>query len=205
MKKLSLLTLAIAGCICLLNSCALTPCTTMSANLGLVNSHIVGESDSWMPAFGAQGGIAAELPFNCDFPLTAWVETNISMQGARWEEDWGEGLTKGITRTFNLNIPLTARYPFSGGFYAEAGIQPGFILSAKDKYDGDSYDVKDWFKTFDLGIPLGVGYNFKNNFGVNLRLIPGLTNVNGGEYDSYTDRNFVVALRGTYTLPGKNK
>ena len=205
MKKQSLLLLAIAGSICLLHSCAFTPCTTMSANLGLVNSHIVGESDSWGPAFGAQAGLAAELPFNCDFPLTAWAGTNLTMQGASWEEDWGEGLIKGTTRTWNLNIPLTARYPFGNGFYAEAGLQPGFMLSAKDRYDGDAYDVKDWFKTFDLGIPLGVGYDFENNFGLNLRVVPGVTNINGGEYESYKDRNLVVVLGGTYTLTGKKQ
>ena len=204
MKKQSLLILAIAGCICLLHSSAFSQCTTFSANLGLVNSHIVGESDSWGPAFGAQLGVAAELPFNCDFPLTAWAGINISMQGASWEEDWGEGLTKGTTRTWNLNIPLTARYPFGNGFYAEAGIQPGFMLSAKDRYDGDAYDVKDWFKTFDLGIPLGVGVIFENNFGVNLRVVPGVTNINGGEYEDLKDRNLVVVLSGTYTLPANN-
>jgi hypothetical protein len=86
----------------------------MSANLGLVNSHIVGESDSWGPAFGAQAGVAAQLPFNFDFPLSTWVGTNITMQGASWEE----GMLSGITRTWNLNVPLTARYPFGNGFYA---------------------------------------------------------------------------------------
>ena len=199
MKKQTLLTLAIVGCICMLHSCALTPCTTMSGNLGLVHSRIYGDSDSWSGAWGAQGGVAAQLPFNCDFPLTAWTELNVSMQGASWEEE----VLEGITRTWYLNIPLTARYPFGDGFYGEAGIQPGFLLSAKDKYDGGSYDVKDWFKTFDLGIPLGIGYDFKNNFGLNFRVIPGVINMNSEEYDSHTDRNFVAVLRGTYTLPGK--
>lgn len=205
MKKQTLLTLAIAGCIFMLHSCAFTPCTTMSANMGLVHSRIVGESDSWDGAWGFQGGVAAELPFNCDFPLTAWTEVNLSMQGASWEEDWGEGLYNGVSRTWYLNVPLTARYPFGDGFYGEAGIQPGFLLSAKDKYDGDSYDIKDWFKTFDLGIPLGIGYNFNENFGLNLRVIPGVTNINGGEWEDIKDRNFVAVLRGTYTLPGKKR
>ena len=200
MKKQSLLILTIAGCICLLHSSAYSQFPTISANLGLVNSHIVGESDSWGPAFGAQLGVAAELPFNCDFPLTAWAGINISMQGASWEE----GELSGITRNWHLNVPLTGRYGFNNGFYVEAGIQPGFLLAAKDKIDGDSYDVKDWFKTFDLGIPLGVGVIFENNFGVNLRVIPGVTNINGGEYEDIKDRNLVVVLSGTYTLPANN-
>lgn len=51
----------------------------------------------------------------------------------------------------------------------------------------------------------GIGYDFKNNFGLNFRVIPGVINMNSEEYDSYTDRNFVAVLRGTYTLPGKNR
>lgn len=172
--------------------------------MGLVHSRIVGDdSDSWTGAFGLQTGLAAELPFHCDFPLTAWTELNLSMQGANWEVDWGEGLYEGVTRTWYLNVPLTARYPFGDGFYGEAGIQPGFLLSAKDKYDGEKDDISDWFKTFDMGIPLGIGYDFKNNFGLNFRVIPGVINVNSSEYDYISNRNFVAVLRGTYTLPGK--
>jgi len=35
------------------------------------------------------------------------------------------------------------RYQFPNGFYGEAGIQPGFLLSAKDNYDGDYASYKD--------------------------------------------------------------
>ena len=68
-----------------------------------------------------------------------------------------------------LNFPLTGRYMFGDNFYGEFGLQPGILLSAKDKYNGESYEWNEWVKTFDLGIPLGVGYDFPNNFGVGLR------------------------------------
>jgi hypothetical protein len=61
----------------------------------------------------------------------------------------------------------------------EIGLQPGVLLSAKDNYDGESYDYSDYVKTIDLSIPLGVGYDFPNNFG--------------------------IGLRGTYTFKGKDK
>ena len=203
MKKQTISTLVIVGCICILQSCAFRPCTTMNVNLAGVNSRIVGESDSWSSAFGVQGGVAANIPYQSKLPITSWVEANISMQGASWEEDWGEGLVKGTTRLWYANIPLMTRYQFPNGFYGEAGIQPGFLLSAKDKYDGNAYDYREWIKTFDLSIPFGVGYEFPNNFGVGLRVIPGVTNVNKGDY-AYKDRNFVVALRGTYTFQKKD-
>jgi len=170
-----------------------------------VHSRIFGGGDSWSGAFGLQGGAEALIPFNSDFPLTAWAGINVSMQGAGWEEDYGEGLYDGVTRLWYLNFPLLARYPFGSGFYGEAGLQPGILLSAKDKFDGESVNVRDNIKTFDLGIPLGVGYDFPNNFGVGLRVTPGVMNISKGDWASYNDHNFVVALRGTYTFKGKNK
>lgn len=205
MKKQTITTLVIVGCICVLQSCAFRPCTTMTVNMAGVHSRIYGSADSWTGAFGLQGGAEAQLPFNWDFPLTTWAGLNVSMQGAGWEDDWGEGMVEGKTRIWYLNFPLLARYPFGNGFYGEAGLQPGVRLSAKDKYDGESYSVNDNIKPFDLGIPLGVGYDFPNNFGLGLRVTPGVMNISRGDWSDFTDRNFVVALRGTYTFKGKNK
>lgn len=178
----------------------------MSANVSGVHSRLMGDSDSYGGAWGFQAGAEALVPFNCDFPLTAWGGINVSMQGAGWEDDWGEGLYQGVTRLWYLNFPLTARYPFGNGLYAEAGLQPGILLSAKDKWDGNAIDWGEYFKIFDLGVPLGIGYDFPNNFGLGLRVTPGILNINASEYaDTYKDRNFVVALRGTYTFKGKDK
>jgi hypothetical protein len=203
MKKQIISMIVIVGCIGILQSCAFRPCTTLNVNLSGVHSRIVGESDSWSGAFGVQGGVEALLPFECKLPLTYWAGFNFSMQGARWEEDWGEGLTEGITRLWYLNIPLTSRYYFTNNVYGEIGLQPGFLLSAKDKYNDVSNDWKDWIKTFDLGIPLGVGYEFPNNFGIGLRVVPGVLNINDGEYADYRDRNFTVGLKLSYIMPGK--
>ena len=203
MKKQTLSTIVIVGCICILQSCATGPCTTMMVNLGPVHSRIVGESDSWSGAFGMQGGVSAHIPFNCTLPITAWAGANVTMQGAAWEDSWDGETFEGTTRLWYLNIPLTGRYQFQNGLYAEAGIQPGFLLSAKDNYDGESVDWKEYVNTFDLGIPLGIGYDFENNFGLNLRAVPGILNINEGDYGN-KDRNLVVSLTGTYTFPKKD-
>ena len=206
MKKQIFLALTIAGCLILIQSCAFRPCTDITANFSGVHSRITGDADSWSGAWGFQAGAEALIPCNRDFPVSGWGGFNISMQGAGWEDDWGEGLETGVTRLWYLNLPLTARYPFGGGFYGEAGLQPGFLLSAKDKWDGEAVDWGEYIKTFDLGIPLGLGYDFPNNFGVGLRVIPGVLNINAGERaDSYTNRNLTVALRGTYTFKGKDR
>jgi len=198
--------LAIIAGMCLVESCAFRPCTDMTAYFGPVHSRITGSSDSWSGAWGIQAGAEALVPCNRDFPVSAWGGLNISMQGAGWEDDWGEGLQTGVTRLWYLNVPLTVRYPFGSGFYGEAGLQPGFLLSAKDKWDGQSEDWGEYLKTFDLGIPLGLGYNFPNNFGVGLRVTPGVLNINSSEWaESYTDRNLVVGVHARYTFKGKEK
>lgn len=161
-------------------------------------SSIVGESDSWKDPVGAQGGIIVNLLTNFSKPLSIRVELNLSMQGAKWEEDWGQGLVKGRTNLLYTNLPLVARYQLKNGFFGEAGIQPGLLLRAKDKYEGLTEDYKEWINKFDFGIPFAVGYEFKNNFGIAVRVIPSITNVNAGDQYLAKDHNFVAALRATY-------
>lgn len=204
MKKHTISILAIAGCIGILQSCAFRPCTTMSLNLGGVHSRIVGEDNSWNGAFGGQVGASFQVPYEFSVPVSIWGELNLSMEGAGWENDFGTLSESGITRLIYLNVPLTGRYHFGNGFYGEAGVQPGFLLSAKDKFEGDSFDYKEYIKKFNFSIPLGVGKKFENNFGLEFRVIPGITNINAGDYEGYTDRNLSFALRGTYTFPRKD-
>jgi hypothetical protein len=80
------------------------------------------------------------------------------------------------------------------GFLVEAGVQPGFLISAKDKYGGQSYDFKDQVKSFDFGIPVGVGYYFLNTFGVGVRYTHGLGNLNKDGSDKDHNRSFLLRL-----------
>lgn len=206
MKKQTFTILLVAASICIMQSCVTThPCpfTTMSADVALLNSMILGQSTSYNRAFGVQGGMTFNVYDKFTQPVSLKAGVNVSMQGAGYEDDYGVGIVKGITRLIYANIPLTARYQFKNGFFAEAGIQPGILLSAKDKLDGETYDYRDWVKPFDLSIPLGGGYEFKNNIGIGLRVNPGITNINDGEYVTSKDRNFVIGLRGTYTFKKK--
>jgi hypothetical protein len=85
------------------------------------------------------------------------------------------------------------------GFYAEAGVQPGFLLSAKDKYNGNTYDYKDTVNSFDFGIPVGIGYIFKRRLGLNVRYIFGVYDT--GKAENEKDHNHVWALRLFYVFP----
>jgi hypothetical protein len=163
----------------------------------IIKASIFGESESYKDPVGAKAGIAVPV-YNFNDAAGIRAEINGSIQGANYEE--ANGL-KGRVSLFYANFPLVFRYQTPGGFYGEAGIQPGFLLSAKDKYNGITDDYKDFVRKFDFGIPVSVGYEFKNNIGINVRLVRGLTNIN--TEGDYKDHNFVVGLGVTYTLKNK--
>ena len=133
-------------------------------------------------------GVEAEYGLTEKFSVAAGLL--YSMQGC----DFGESKVKvnGETvsgwdkneRNFSyLNIPIVANLYFAKGWAIKAGVQPGFLLSAKYKVDGigaqESFnnDIKDKCKTFDLSIPLGISYE-TNNFVIDGRYNLGLTKVN---------------------------
>ena len=83
-----------------------------------------------------------------------------------------------------LNIPVVANFYFAKGWAIKAGIQPGFLLSAKRKVDGlgatksEDVDLKDTSKSFDLSIPLGISYEFNNHIVIDGRYNLGVTKIN---------------------------
>jgi len=59
----------------------------------------------------------------------------------------------------NLQIPVLARFNFTPGFFAEAGLDMGINMtaSAYDEISDDWNDIDDW-NTFQLGLSAGAGY-----------------------------------------------
>ena len=80
-----------------------------------------------------------------------------SMQGAKVKNVADAKLNYGY-----INIPILANYYVVKGLAIKAGIQPGFMTSAKAKYEGNSRDVKESCKKFDFAIPVGVSYEIAN-------------------------------------------
>lgn len=198
MKKQIILTILIVANLLFAQSLKSQPEFSVAA--GPLYSTIMGDSDSYKGTIGAQAGVIVNV-LNLSEAMRVLAELNVSLQGAGWDE----GAYKGRTNLLYANVPLVLRYQSESGFYGEAGIQPGLLLSAKDKEDGDSYDIKDHISNLDIGIPLGAGYVFENNLGVGIRVIPGLMNVNAddGDWSEWTDHNFVVAFRVIYTFKKK--
>ena len=123
---------------------------------------------------GALIGVEAEYQLADMFSLAAGL--NFAMQGCQWEDTelkiGGESLKmKDNKIQLNyLNLPIVANVYLFKGFAVKTGVQLGFLLSAKRKYDmtgsigGSSAtvkydeDVKDQCKKFDVSIPIGVSY-----------------------------------------------
>lgn len=115
----------------------------------------------------------------------------ISFQGAAYEEYEYSGAVK---LTY-FNVPFLYKYESDGGFYGEIGLQPGLLISAKDKVDGeDSYDYKDFVKNFELGIPVGVGYQLNEQIEIGVRATIGVTNLDDSDWDMSYHNFLVVGL-----------
>lgn len=157
--------------------------------LGIAKHTIYG-SEKWEDPVGIQAGVIYPCYRINDF-IDLRIEANISMQGAKWEES---GI-RGRTNLLYINTPVVARYQTDFGLYAEGGLQSGFLIYAR-KYEGTVENYMKNLRLLDFSIPVGIGYEFKNNFGIALRIISGFTDIT--RYSSAYDRNFVMALRGTY-------
>lgn len=104
-----------------------------------------------------------------------------------------------------LNIPIVANYYIIPGLAIKAGIQPSFLLGAKEKYKENGHtgddDIKDYLKTFDLAIPLGASYEYKN-FVFDARYNLSVLRLNKDSWDKNI-RNSVIQFTLGYKLPIK--
>ena len=150
--------------------------------MGINISNIVGGeiSNTELIGFLLGGGINA---FNFSEQMGVRTEVIYSQQGAK--SSYGENSYYSSTTTTRLNylnVPVLAQYQTKSGFFAEAGLQPGILLSAKQKRTSSGMggsgttntDIKKDLKGFDLGLPLGVGYTYKKKVSVGARFTPGL-------------------------------
>lgn len=109
-----------------------------------------------------------------------------------------------------LNLPLMLQYTKGYGFYAEAGPQIGFRLSAKYTNKNPSvsgnnnevtYDVKSKTKGTAFGFGFGAGYELKNGLGIGARYMLGLTNIHKVEPSVKSN---VLSISLQYRFKGKD-
>ena len=102
-----------------------------------------------------------------------------------------------------INVPVLFKYQHVSGLFAETGPQIGFLLSAKEKVEGQSIDVKSSTQSTDFSWVFGVGYKLpKINLGIDARYNLGLTNVSK-DSGSETAKNSVFQFGLFYLFGGK--
>jgi Outer membrane protein beta-barrel domain len=176
-------------------------------SFGSVFAGVPGESESYSGSvMGVFAGIHAPiLTTEKNLAVTAGME--YSMEGSKYTSNdyipggnYSESENK--VRLNYMRLPILARKYTQSGFYGEAGIQPGILLSAKDKFGGETASLKSDYKGFDLGLRFGVGYEFKQRIGVHANFAPGISNINkkGGPNDGKKDRNQSISFGLNYYL-----
>jgi len=166
-------------------------------------ANIEGPEPDYSHVTGIVIGLSTQV-VNITDELRVAIGAEYSMQGGKFKSyeyipGGNYGSSSATTRLNYLNLPILAHYQKEEehGFFAEAGLQPGLLLSAKNK-GAETTDIKDEVQKFDVGIPIGAGYRFKNKLGVALRYTPGLLNIN--KDDSYKHRNSVISFRASYAF-----
>ena len=152
---------------------------SLQPKAGLTVSEITGDDTRAKAGFTA--GVEAQYQMKSWFGLAAGVQ--YAQQGSK---------VKGVDPKISLgyiNVPIMAKfYPVKG--LAGAGIQPGFMTSAKITGDNADVNIKDNCNTFDFSIPFSVAYEAPFGLVIEARYNAGLTNVGkdlfkNGNYDTY--------------------
>ncbi|MEO7263268.1 MAG: porin family protein [Ferruginibacter sp.] len=167
MKRIVMATMAIAFCTFQVNA----QTTSIGFKAG-VNIATLGTEQSPKPSalIGLHAGLLAHIHVADKFAVQP--EVVYSMQGAKDKSDNSE------LRLGYLNVPVLVQYMFSNGLRLETGPQAGILLSAKEKDNNVSVDVKNGVNGFDFSWAAGVGYLSKMGLGADARFNFGLSNIN---------------------------
>ncbi len=142
-------------------------------------------------------GLAGDIKFAEIFGLG--LEALYSRQGTKTEGN--TGLAGDFSNDFKLDyitIPLLGKLYLGDSFNIHAGLQPGFIINAKQELESEllgksttDLTESDAIKNFDLSIPIGIGVNTNTGFFSDLRYNLGTTAVFNGENDDsdYSSKN----------------
>jgi Outer membrane protein beta-barrel domain len=196
MKKLALIILVLAVAFGSSRTYAQgAPKPIFGAKGGLNFANIGGETDNKLKtAFHA--GVYSEVFF--DYFLMMQMELLLSIQGHA--ADPAQTFSSSLNLVY-LTLPIMARYNLGYNFNVHAGVQFGFLMSAKTKFtdsttgDKITTNVKDQLKGLDIGIPVGVGYDFMDRkFSASIRYIFPISNINNTGSIKQTNSVFQVSL-----------
>lgn len=164
-------------------------------------------SDADKSIFDHHFGLEAEYMVSDQFSMS--LGALLSNQGAKYDpvyDNNGQILLDKYTADLDyVHVPVLASYYVLPGLAVKAGVQPGFKMKAKAKFENHSYDLDEMYKVynlitgedakisnFDLSIPVGVSYEYRH-FVLDARYNWGLLKViNVG--DAFYNRVFMLSL-----------
>ena len=121
---------------------------------------------------GLAAGVEAEYGITETFGVSGGVL--YSMEGSKNKDN-----SDLKTNLDYINVPILANAYLFKGFAVKVGVQPGFLVKAKEKYTrgGNSFDgdIKDACNKVQLSIPIGLSYEYAD-FVFDARYNWGLTN-----------------------------
>jgi hypothetical protein len=148
----------------------------VKAGMNLANEFA--EEGSTEMRTGFYGGIFAE--FFLSNRLGLQTDLMYSMQGGKSDD---------LTDKFDyINLPVTLKiYVLKRALSVDAGVQGGYMITAKMSGDGNSQDISDFIDNkFDVSIRVGAAYKFAERFHVGfyynlgmIKLVEGMDNRNG--------------------------
>ena len=121
---------------------------------------------------GLAAGVEAEYGITETFGVSGGVL--YSMEGCKNKDN-----SDFKTNLDYINVPILANAYLFKGFAVKVGVQPGFLVKAKEKYTNGGIavdgDIKDACNKVQLSIPIGLSYEYAN-FVLDARYNWGLTN-----------------------------
>ena len=161
-------------------------------------------------------GGEAEYQFTKVFSLAAGV--NYAQQGSGWKDK--SFSVNGVSADLKdakielgyVNVPIVANAYLFKGFALKAGVQFGFLTSAKMKFtikaeQGDlnqtvnnDVSIKDGCEKMDIAIPVGVSYQFKVPIVIDARYNIGLKNVSKESGENFKNQVFQITVGYKFAL-----
>ncbi|MDO7854017.1 porin family protein [Hymenobacter convexus] len=158
---------------------------------------------------GATAGLMADAMLS--EKLSLHPELLFSQKGQRFEGSGPGGYTYSyVFRSNYLDLPVLLRLKLSS-FFAEAGPQAGYLLSAKGTETRSSssiptpvsttYSSTEGLRRLDVGFVVGVGYQLRERWELGARYNGGILGTNS--YNTTQRRNSVFQFQAGYLFGGE--
>jgi len=172
----------------------------VKAGVNIANLTVTGDNSGVSPSSitDFHAGFLAAIPLFSGFKLQP--EVMYSGQGASADVS---GTTVKLNYSY-INVPVLFKYQHGSGLFAETGPQVGFLISAKEKADGQTIDTKSDTQSTDFSWAFGIGYKIPVvGLGIDARYNLGLTNLAKGSNSSDgTVKNSVIQIGLFYVMKG---